>query len=61
MARRTFELDQSGHQFPNLRIVLMLAALARLANPKDFARPVARFDQNTRFRSLPMALLLFFG
>ena len=50
MAGRPFEIDQCGHQFPGLFIVLMFAAIARLANAKDFALAVAMFHQNALLR-----------
>ena len=58
MARRPFEIDQCGHQFPRLLIVLMFAAITRLANPKDFALAVQMFDQNPLFGELPIGLFL---
>ena len=61
VARRPLEIDQSGHQFPRLLIVLMFAPIARLANPKDFALAVEMFDQNPLLGQLPIALLLLLG
>ena len=61
VARRPLEIDQSGHQFPRLLIVLMFASIARLANPKDFAFAVQMFDQNPLFGELPIVLFLLLG
>ena len=60
MPRGALEIDQCSHQFPGLLIVFMLAAVTRLANPKDFACTVDLFHPNALLGQLPIGLLLLF-